>query len=340
MRDNLVTFVRAGRLRRPARMRTRHPLLRQLVVRTALAVPVVLGVVTLIFLISLLSHQDPALAVLGPGSSAAARAAFDNAHGLGGNVFIRYGRYLDHLAHGNLGNALATQQPISTLMGSAIPVTVSLTLLASFLALLIGLVFGSIAAVRRNSLFDRGVTGLASLGQAMPAPWTGLLVIELFAVNLHLVPSGGYTPPSQSIGGWLQSLITPALVLAVPFGAVMARVVRGSMIEELNKDYVRTAEGLGLRRTTIVVRNVLGNAMVAPLTSFGTAMGQLFAGTVVIESLFQLPGLGMMLFNGINEADFGLVEAVGIFGGVAFVFVNLVVDVISTLLNPRERVSR
>jgi peptide/nickel transport system permease protein len=161
-------------------------------------------------------------------------------------------------------------------------------------------------------------------------------MIELFAVHWHIIPSGGYTPISDGVGAWFKSLIGPALALAIPFGAVMARVIRSAFVEEFDKDYVRTAEGLGLTTATIVARNVLRNAVTAPLTSFGVGVGVLFSGAVLIESLFQLPGLGSMLVDGIRTGDFGLVAAVGIFGGVAFVIVNAVVDVLCSVFNPRE----
>lgn len=333
---DLTVTRQGGRAAAPSRGRA---LLRQVMLRLLLVVPVVLGVVTLIFLVGALSKRDPARAAVGPVASAAQREAFAKAHGLDDPLPVRYVRYLGDVARGDLSVTLVTQEPIGDLVKQAAPVTVSLTLLASGLALLLGLVLGTLSAVRRGSLLDRVALVFASVGHAVPAFLVGLIFIQLFSVRWHLLPSGGYSPLTAGVGPWLRSLIGPALVLALPFGAVMARVIRGAMVQELEKEYVRTAEGLGLSLRTIVGRNVLRNALSAPLTTFGIGMGVLFSGAILIESLFQLPGLGMLTVQGIQNGDFGVVSAVGIFGGIAFVVVNAVIDVICALLDPRGSVS-
>ena len=327
---------RVGRPERPARSFRGGSVARLLLVRLAFALPVVLGVITLIFLVGAFSKYDPGRSVLGLEADPAAIHRYDQTHGYNDPLPVQWARYLSRLAHGDLGVTLATQEPIGNRLQRAIPVTVSLTLLASGFALLFGIVFGLIAAIRKNSLADRAVLVGASVGHSIPAFWSGLLIIELFAVHWHVIPSGGYTPISHGVGQWFRSLIGPALALAIPFGAVMARVIRSSFVEEFDKDYVRTAKGLGLTMATIVARNVFRNAVTAPITSFGVGVGVLFSGAVLIESLFQLPGLGSMLVDGIRTGDFALVAAVGIFGGAGFVVVNAVVDVICSLLNPRE----
>jgi peptide/nickel transport system permease protein len=327
---------RTGRPRRPVLGRRQRSLLRLIGIRIVLAVPVILGVTTLIFVVGTFAKQDPARSVLGVDASAEVRADFDRAHGLNDPLVVRYVRYLNQLAHGDLGVTLATQEPIGDLMRDAAPVTVSLTLMASGLALLIGAALGTAAAMRRNSPLDRVVLFFSSLGHSLPSFWVGLVFIEIFAVHWALVPSGGYTAPSTSVTGWLRGLIGPALVLAIPFGAVMARVIRGAMVEELSKDYVRTAQGLGLSTGRIVFRNVLRNALVAPLTAFGIGVGSLLSGAVLIESLFQLPGLGLMMVNGVQQGDYGLVRAVAIFGVIAYLLVNLIVDILVIVLTPRE----
>ena len=235
-------------------MGPRMAIARQILLRLALMVPVVLGVITLIFLIGTLSNQDPARSVLGVTASQQAREAFDRAHGFYDPLPVRWFDYLVQISHGDFGVTVATQESIGGLLAAAIPVTVSLTIFTSILALIIGLLFGTIAAVRRNSVVDKGVLLFSSIGHSLPSFWIGLLVIEAFAVHFNWIPSGGYVPPTQGILPWLQSLLAPALVLAIPFGAVMARIFRASMAEELGKDYVRTAQGLGLPIMTIVFR--------------------------------------------------------------------------------------
>lgn len=308
---------------------------RLVVTRLVAAVVVVLGVVTLVFVISVATGQNAAAAKLGPFSSQAARDAFARANGLDKPAIVQYGHYLDRLLHGNLGTSVVLNESISHLIAKALPVTTSLAVLATLVSAVASMLLGCAAALTRDRWPDRVIRAFCSVAHSMPSFWIGLLAIQLLAVHYRIVPSGGYSPIGQGVGAWLHSMITPVLVLSLPFTAGMTRVIRISMLEELDKDYVRTAKGLGLSTREIVLRNVLRNALVAPLTVLGLSLGGLFAGAVLIEAVFRLPGIGSLVVTAVQERDFGIVAACAIVAGIAFVTVNLFVDIAQSLLSPR-----
>lgn len=310
-------------------------LLRRAALRFVGAVAVCIGAVTLVFLLGALSGQDPALARLGVYADQAARDAFAAANGLDDPLPVRWLRYLGQLAHGDLGVSLVTGEPISSQLARALPVTVSLALLATLVAAVGALVLGCIAAVRAGGLFDRVTLAFASIGQSLPTFWVGLVVIQLLAINIRLIPAGGYQPITTGLVPWFQSVIAPVLVLSVPLLAALTRIVRASMLDELGRDYVRTAHGLGLPPLTVVLVNVLRNALVAPITVLGLYLGTMFAGTVLVESVFRLPGVGSLLVNAVSQGDFGLVQATAMIAAIAFVVVNLLVDLLHGWANPR-----
>lgn len=296
---------------------------------------VVLGVVTVVFFIGSATGQNAASTRLGPFSSAAQRATFAKANGLDRPLVVQYLHYLGRLLHGDLGTSLVTNQPISHMIAKAFPVTASLAILATLLSAVLSLVVGCLSAMYRGSPLDALVRLFCSIGQSMPVFWVGLMAIELFAIKYKVVPSGGYVSPSYSVGQWLHSMATPVVVLSIPFASVMTRVVRASMIEQLDRDYVRTAKGLGLSPFVIMSRNVLRNGLIAPITILGLNLGGLFGGAVLVESVFRLPGIGMLILTAVSERDFGIVAAASTIAGIAFVVVNLITDLLQSMLNPR-----
>lgn len=299
------------------------------------AILVVLGAVTVVFLIGELSGQSPALAALGVYADQDAREAFAAANGLNDPLIVRWARYLAQLAHGDFGVSLATGRPIGDDLAAALPVTASLALTATILAVVVSVLLGTAAALKRGGWLDRVVLVVTSLGQSIPAFWLGIMVIQLFAVGLRVIPVGGFVPLSAGFGPWLGSIIAPAVVLAIPFTADLTRVLRTSIVDELGKDYVRTATGLGLRPLTILVRNVTRNAISAPVTVLGLKLGTLFAGAVLVEAVFRLPGIGSLMVRAVGQADYGVVQAAAIVAAVAFVLANALVDIAQFAINPR-----
>ncbi len=311
--------------------------LRLILRRAAIVVPLLLAVTVIVFLIVQLLPGDPATAVLGEFASKEQRAEFAAANGLNDPLPERYVRFLGDLLHGDLGVSMTSGQEIVGLLEKAIPVTIQLTLLAMLLAVIYALVFGVLSAVYRGTWFDKLGRALSIGGLAAPSFWVGLVLVQIFALELGLLPSGGYLPMSAGLGPWLEAMILPASALALSTGSTLVRVVRASVVQELERDYVRTARGLGLPPYVVVGRNVLRNALITPMTVLGLRIGYMLSGAVVIESIYSLPGVGRLLLSAVDSGDLAIIQGVVLFGTLAFIVVNLVVDVLSILLNPRLR---
>lgn len=295
-----------------------------------------LGAATLIFIIGVSTGQTAALARLGPFASPEQIAAFEEANGLNDPIIVQYLRYIGRLLTGDFGNSLVTNQPIGDMILKALPVTISLALLATLVAAVVSLVLGSLAAVFRDGPFDVVVRAFTSIGQSLPVFWVGLLGIQFFAIQLRWLPSGGFVPLTEDPLGWLRSMTLPVLALSIPYSSVMTRIVRASMVEQLEKDYVRTARGLGLPMGRIMLRNVIRNGLVAPVTVLALALGGLLGGAVLVEAVYRLPGLGGLIVTAISQRDFGIVAGASIVAAAAFVIFNLLADLLQKKLNPRS----
>ncbi|MEN3284535.1 MAG: peptide/nickel transport system permease protein [Solirubrobacteraceae bacterium] len=317
------------------RGRARTSTVRFILRRLALVPIIMLAVSLAVFVMIDLSPNDPAEAALGPFSTAEARAHFAAEHGLNDPFPVRYGRFLDDVVHLRLGDSAIHAASVRELMGQALPVTLQLVALATLIALVVSLLLGITAARMEGRAADRGISAIAALFQASPQFWVGLMFIQLFAVALGWLPSGGYIPMSAGFGTWFQSMIGPAIVLSLPFAAAMTRVLRAAVADELTKDYVRTAIGAGVPWRTVLVRNVLRNALITPITVLGVYVGALMSGTVLVEQVFNLPGLGSLLVSGVTESDLGVVRSVALFFAFSFVLINLLVDLAYLFLNPR-----
>ncbi len=313
--------------------------LRMSVRRLILLVPLVFVVAFLVFVVSKFAPNDPAYNALGTGASPAARHAWIIAHGLNRPIPVQYLSFLWHALHGNLGVTEDTNQPVLQVVGLALPVTLELTAFGLAIAIAVAGLLGITGALYRDRWPDQIVRALSMIGLATPSFWLGIEMIQLFALHLHWFPSGGYVPPSQSVAGWLRSLALPALALGIPVGASLGRVLRTSLVEELDRDYVRTAVGNGLPRVVVLARNVLRNALVTPVTILGITIGTLIGGALVIETIFDLPGMGKLLLHGVTYGDAGLVEGIVLTVAVAFVITNLLVDILLMILRPTMRSS-
>lgn len=304
--------------------------------RLALAPLVIFGSTLAVFIVVDLSPNDPARARLGMFSDAEAIEKFAAENGLNDPLPIRFWRFLVDLVHLRLGDSLVRPEPVGELIARALPVTFQLMIISAMLAVIFSLILGTAAAWKEGRLVDTVISALAAVFQASPQFWVGLLFIQLFAVGLGLLPSGGYSPMTEGFTYWFSSIIGPAIVLAIPFTAAMTRVVRGAMADELAKDYVHTAVGAGVSWPVVLGRNVLRNALVTPLTVLGLHIGALMTGAVLVETVFNVPGVGSLLITAVNQGDLAIVRAVAIIGATAFVLVNLLVDLIYLVLNPRS----
>lgn len=309
--------------------------------RLVTLVPLLLGVVLFIFLVMALSPNNAAVATLGEGASQAQIAAFNHAHGLDRPLLVRYFAYLWALLRGDLGTTFSLNQSISSIIGQALPVTIQLTLLGVAGAVVVALVLGMIGALYRDRWPDHLSRLLSMAGIAIPSFWLGILLIQnLSKVGGGPFPSGHWENPAASLSGWFMHMVLPAIAVAVPTGCALARVVRTSMVEELDRDYVRTAFGAGLPPVVVVGRNVLRNALVTPLTVLGLQVGYLIGGAIVVEAIFALPGMGTQIMSAVRQNDVGLARGLVITIAVGFMIVNLVVDVLYLIANPRLRGAR
>ena len=310
--------------------------------RRLVALPImVLGVTLLVFVVMSFSSADPARLALGESASADALQAYRDAHGLSDPMFVRYGRYLAGLVQGDLGESF-TGVPISQLVAKNFPITLQITLVGLLMGVALALVLGVIAALYRDKWPDQVIRIFSIASLATPSFWLALLLIQAFGN----VPGGTYTFPavvtdwvrfSDDPGGWATQIFLPAFACAIPLSGSLTRVVRTSMVEELDRDYVRTAIGAGVPRTEVVARNVLRNALITPLTVLGLRIGYMMGGAVVIEMIFNIQGMGQLIFQGITRNDINIVQGVTITVAIAFIVINMVVDLLYVLVNPRIR---
>ncbi|MBX9362515.1 ABC transporter permease [Streptomyces massasporeus] len=312
--------------------------LRILLRRVALLVPLMLGIVLFVFLVMRFSDVDPASAFF-QGANPTPRQLHDfrEEHGLLDPLPVRYADFVGALLHGDLGTSALTRAPVIDQVTTALPLTLQLTFLGLGIAVVLSLVGGVTAAIYRDRLPDQIIRVVSLTGVAAPGFWLALLMIQYLAVDLGWFPTGGYINPADSFTGWLRTMTLPALALSLPVAAQLTRIVRTAVVEELDKDYVRTAIGSGLPPRVVVGRNVLRNALINPLTVLGLRVGYLLGGAVVIETIFSLPGMGKLMIDAVKNGDPAVVQGVVLTTAAGFVVVNLVIDVLYLLVNPRLR---
>lgn len=292
---------------------------------------------TIVFVALEILPGDPAEVMLGlnatPDTVAAVRADL----GLDKPAIVRFGTWIYGLATGDLGKSYAYRVPVSELIAERLQVTFPLTLLAMVISTAIGIPAGLIAASRAGKWRDIVVMTLAEIGLSVPNFWFGILFVLLFAVTLQWLPAGGFAGWDQGIIAGIRSLLLPAISLALPQAAIIARLMRSAAIDALSEDWVRTARAKGLTRGATLLKHVLRNAMVPVVTILGLQFSYLIAGTIIIENVFALPGLGRLIFQAIGDHDIIVVkDLVVIFAGVV-VIVNFIVDLLYGLIDPRLR---
>ncbi|QHC29388.1 ABC transporter permease [Streptomyces sp. HF10] len=306
--------------------------------RIALLVPLMLGIVLFVFLVMRFSDVDPASAFFqGANPTPRQLHEFRERNGLLDPLPLRYAHFVGALLHGDLGTSALTRAPVADQVTTALPLTLQLTFLGLGFAAVLALAGGVTAAVYRGRLLDQAIRVVSLIGVAAPGFWLALLMIQYLAVDRGWFPTGGYINPADSVTGWLKTMALPALALSLPVAAQLTRIVRTSVVEELDKDYVRTAIGGGLPPWVVVGRNVLRNALVNPLTVLGLRVGYLLGGAVVIETIFSLPGMGKLMIDAVQNGDPAVVQGVVLTTATGFVVVNLVIDILYLLVNPRLR---
>jgi len=318
---------------------------------------VLLGVSIVVFFMVRAIPGDPAQIMLGQQATQEQVQQIRENMGLDKPIFVQYGLFLKDALRGDLGDSIVTGRPVTTELLTRLPATLELTAFAMLIAILVGIPVGVISAVRQYSLLDKSTSVLALTGISMPIFWLAMILVVIFGVNLELLPFPGRLDPTTGItaitgfvlvdslltlnfaGFWdgLLHLIMPALALATIPMAVIMRMTRSSMLEVMNEDYVRTARAKGVVPWRVVFKHALRNAMLPTITVIGLQTGLLMGGAIITETIFSWPGIGLYTYNSISSRDYASIQGVVLYAALLFVLVNLLVDILYAVLDPRVR---
>jgi len=303
-----------------------------------------LSAIPVLFIVSLISFGlmrlipgDPAASIAGPSATPAQIDQLRRDLGLDEPLLMQLLHYYQGLLQGDFGKSLLLGKGVLAATLERLPVTIGLSLYALVLTLLIGVTSGIIAALRQNTWVDQVAMMIAMLGISIPNFFLGLLMIIFFAVQLGWLPSGGYVPFSQDPLGWLRSTTMPAISLALLQAGLLARITRSGMLEVLRQDYVRTARAKGLPERQVILKHALANALIPIVTVVGIIISLLLSGAVVTEALFSLPGMGQLLTQAVLSRDYPMVQGGLLLVTTFLVVVNILVDILYALIDPRVR---
>ena len=312
--------------------------MRRYLLRRASALAATLFVVSLlVFVVIRVLPGDPALVIMGIEGSPEAAARLREALGLNRPLLVQYADWLGRAITGDLGRSLQYDLPVSSLILSRLSVTVPLTLLASFFVIVTALPLGLLAATHHRRAGDYVVMMLSQVGFSVPSFWAGLLLILLFSVKLGWVRAGGFDGWGQGIWPAARSLLLPALALGLFQFAALARATRSAVLDVAREDFVRSARAKGVPEAAVLWKHTLRNSMIPVLTVIGIQLGQLMAGSIILESVFSLPGIGRLALGAITARDLPVVQGVGLFVASVIVMINVAVDVLYGVLDPRIR---
>ena len=311
--------------------------MRFLMTRLGGALVVLALVAVLVFALTRLASGDPVALLLGDQATAADIAAARVQYGLDKPLPTQFALWVGELLQGNLGQSIFLQRPVAQALLERAEPTLFLALFAVGIAALIGIPCGMAAAIWRGSPGDQALSGVAMLGASVPSFWLGLILIQLFAVKLGWFPASGYGDPSSPLAERLSHLLLPALVLGLLNSALIIRFTRASMLDILGEDYVRTARAKGLAERTVMVKHVLRNAMVPIVTVLGLTLALMIGGTVVTETVFNLPGVGNLVVRAVLRRDYPVIQGTLLVIAAIYVFINLAIDFLYTLVDPRIR---
>ena len=306
------------------------------IIRRVLSLIPVLSLVAVIsFLLIHIIPGDPAAVMLGTDATPQEIARLREDLGLNEPLHVQFYRWISKVLRGDLGDSFFMGRPVAVALAERLPATILLAVAALFFALLIGMPAGIIAAVKRGSIIDQLVMIIALIGVSLPSFWIGLNLILVFSVALRWLPSGGYVPLTENFFDGLRCLLMPAFALGFMQAALIARMTRSSMLEVLRQDYIRTARSKGLSERVVVGLHALKNAMIPILTVIGTAFGVLLGGAVIVETVFAYPGIGRLVVSAVQRRDYPVIQGALLLISSLYVLVNLLVDILYTLIDPR-----
>ncbi|MET7951162.1 ABC transporter permease [Micromonospora sp. NPDC005324] len=282
---------------------------------------------------------DPALALAGEDRSPEALEAIRRHYGLDQPLPVQFAQYVERMAQGDFGVSIRTGTPVSSMLTTALPVTVELSVLAILIASALGVGAGVLAAVRRGRPAEWLANGLALIGLSVPHFWLGLLAILYLSVATGLFPASGFVPILEDPVDNLHHIVLPAVILGTGLAAIIMRQTRSAMLDSLSSDYVRTAKAKGLRPRAVITRHALRNSLIVVVTVVGLQLGGLISGAVVTEQIFGLPGFGKMTIDAVFQRDYPVIQAVVLLTAAAYIVINFFLDLLYSVIDPRIRVT-
>lgn len=314
-----------------------HKLFKMIVKRIGQSIIVIFIVTLLVFLLMQLVPGDPIVNFLGANATESQIEHYTQLFGYDKPVLVQYGKWIVGLFHGEMGRSVALQKDITDVIFQRLGVTLSIVFPAFILAVVLGIILGIAAAKNRGTKLDSIISLFANIGMSMPMFWFGMILILVFALKLGVLPTSGFTPANEGFGKYLSHLVLPMIVLAMGPLAQFTRQTRSSMLEVIRQDYVTTARAKGLGQRAITFRHQLRNALIPIITVMGVQLGGMIGGTVLVESIFVIPGLGSLMISSIKGRDFMVVENGVLIIAIAVAVCNLVVDILYGIIDPRIR---
>ncbi len=315
------------------------PTLRFILRRLGQSLVVLAGVMVVVFALIQLVPGDPIRVALGTRYSQESYDALLAASGLDRPLVVQFFSYAGNAVTGDLGVSFRTGQPVTTMLIDRLPATLSLAFMGIGIGLVIALAAGLWAGLHEGKVSDAIVRVTSQVGVSIPDFWMGMMLILVLAGTLSLLPTSGYTPLTEDPAQWLRHVILPAVTVGVVSGAIMTRYVRSAVLEVVSMGYVRTARSKGLKRTTVVRRHILRNALIPILTITGIQFATILGGVIVVEVLFSWPGLGSLVYDAVDRRDYPVIQGAVLLIAAVFLLINLVVDVLYAVIDPRIRLS-
>jgi peptide/nickel transport system permease protein len=308
------------------------------VIRRLLAtLPVMVVIGLFVFLLLHLAPGDPAAIIAGDNATPASIVAIRHQLGLDQSILVQFLRWSRQILHGDLGISIFSEAPVATLIGQRLPPTIALSLTTAVFSVSIALAMGVLAGWRAGGALDRMVMGFAAIGFSVPAFVVGYGLIYLFAIHLRWLPVQGYVPLARGVWPWFQHLILPSLTLGLAYVALIARITRTALLDVLSEDYIRTATAKGVATAPMLLHHALRNAAVPIVTVIGLGVALLIGGVVITETVFNIPGVGRLVVDAVNERDYPVVQGVILVFSGLYVLINLFVDISYLVLDPRIR---
>jgi peptide/nickel transport system permease protein len=312
-------------------------MLRLILRRVMVAIPTLILVSVMVFMLQKLLPGDPVLTLAGEERDPVVLDFLREKYHLNDPLPQQYWMWLTQVVQGDLGKSLRTEVPVTELISQKLPVTLQLGLMAMAFALLVGIPAGIIAAVKKGSALEMGTNVAALSGMSVPHFWLGIILIMVVSVQWKLLPASGYVPPSEDFWLSIKTLLMPALVLSTSIAAYLMRHTRSAMLEALGADYVRTARAKGVPPRQVVLRHALRNALMPIVTLVTLLFGELLAGAVLTEQVFTIPGFGKLIVDAVFNRDYAVVQGVVLCVAAGFIVMNLLADILYIVVNPRLR---